>query len=107
MYYLTFIFSFIFANNEGLLCEPSFISWFICSCLTIIPENFVTMRYIMPCIILLCLVLNDLNNKGKYENIFNLMFNKFNFLYFIILDALVGDFMIIGTHMHKHGNMIF
>ena len=107
MYYLTFIFSFIFANNEGLLCEPSIISWFICSCLTIIPENFVTMRYIMPCIILLCLVLNDLNNKGKYENIFNLMFNKFNFLYFIILDALVGDFMIIGTHMHKHGNMFF
>ena len=28
-------------------------------------------------------------------------------VYFIILDALVGDFMIIGTHMYRHGNMIF
>ena len=107
MYYLTLLFSSIFANNEGLLCEPSIISWFVCSCLTLIPENFVTMRYIMPCIILLCLILNDLNNKGKYEDIFNLMFNKFNIVYFILLDALVGDFMIIGTLMHRHGNMIF
>ena len=35
------------------------------------------------------------------------MFNKFNIVYFILLDALVGDFMIIGTLMHRHGNMIF
>ena len=107
MYYLTLLFSSIFTNNEGLLSEPSIISWFICSCLTIIPENFVTMRYLMPCIIFLCLILNDLNNKGKYGEVFNLMFNKFNIVYFIILDALVGDFMIIGTHMYRHGNMIF
>jgi hypothetical protein len=57
-------------------------------------------------VFMLTYIVNELNNLGKYNKLYDLMINKFILVYYILLDGILGDFMIIGTYRYKHGNLV-
>ena len=104
--YLSLLYSSFIIKYTKFLLEPKFIAWLICTCLSIIPQNFVNFRYMLTGVFMLTYIVNELNNLGKYNKLYDLMINKFILVYYILLDGILGDFMIIGTYRYKHGNLV-
>jgi hypothetical protein len=81
------ILSLIITDNEKLRKDPLIISSFICTFLILVPAKLFEFRYLSLCYVTMITIIHYYNN-AKWPNIYSYMFNYYNVVYMIIVNAI-------------------
>lgn len=81
------IMSLILIENKQLLSDLNIVSFFICLFLVLVPAKLFEFRYLTLGYILLLTLIHV--NSPKWKDVYNLIFNKYNLIWNLLINALV------------------
>lgn len=81
------IFSMVINDNMSIIYDHYIISWALCTSLALVPAKLFEVRYFVPCILILFILMYSSGN--KYDDILQTIFNYYHIIYFMIINAVV------------------
>lgn len=77
----------IINDNIEVIYDNNIMAWAICTSLALVPAKLFEVRYFVPCILIILLLMHS--SYTKYAQLLQTVFNYYHVFYFIIIDAIV------------------